>query len=61
MNVWQQYVEHDFVRQLGKGTLSQERFIHFLKCAAVVFPLIRRPSNIKMGDRTHREGRIIST
>jgi thiaminase len=38
MNVWKQYVEHDFVRQLGNGTLSQECFIHFLKCAAVVVP-----------------------
>ncbi|KAI0296853.1 hypothetical protein BC826DRAFT_1003347 [Russula brevipes] len=30
-DVWKQYVQHDFVRELGKGTLSRERFIHFLK------------------------------
>jgi len=29
--VWKQYVRHDFVRQLGEGTLSRERFIHFIK------------------------------
>ncbi|KAI0255236.1 Phosphomethylpyrimidine kinase-domain-containing protein [Lactifluus subvellereus] len=29
--VWKQYVQHDFVRQLGQGTLSRERFIHFIK------------------------------
>ncbi|KAN0107573.1 Ribokinase-like protein [Russula decolorans] len=31
VGVWKQYVQHDFVRQLGQGTLSRERFIHFLK------------------------------
>ena len=35
-DVWKQYVQHDFVKQLGQGTLSRERFIHFLKCAATV-------------------------
>jgi len=30
-DVWKQYVQHDFVKQLGQGTLSRERFIHFLK------------------------------
>jgi hydroxymethylpyrimidine/phosphomethylpyrimidine kinase len=30
-DVWKQYVQHDFVQQLGQGTLSRERFIHFLK------------------------------
>lgn len=30
-DVWKQYVRHDFVRQLGEGTLSRERFLHFLK------------------------------
>ena len=33
VGVWKQYVQHDFVKQLGQGTLSRERFIHFLKCA----------------------------
>ncbi|KAH9972904.1 Ribokinase-like protein [Russula compacta] len=28
---WKQYVQHDFVKQLGQGTLSRERFIHFIK------------------------------
>lgn len=36
MGVWKQYVQHDFVKQLGQGTLSRERFIHFLKCATTV-------------------------
>ncbi|KAH8980791.1 hypothetical protein EDB92DRAFT_260788 [Lactarius akahatsu] len=30
-DVWKQYVRHDFVRQLGEGTLSRERFLHFIK------------------------------
>ncbi|KZV60533.1 hypothetical protein PENSPDRAFT_659506 [Peniophora sp. CONT] len=30
-DIWKQYVEHDFVRQLGQGTLPRESFIHFLK------------------------------
>jgi hydroxymethylpyrimidine/phosphomethylpyrimidine kinase len=34
LDVWKQFVEHDFVKQLGQGTLSRERFVHFLKCAA---------------------------
>ena len=33
LDVWKEYVEHDFVKQLGQGTLSRERFVHFLKCA----------------------------
>ncbi|KAF8872670.1 Phosphomethylpyrimidine kinase-domain-containing protein [Gymnopilus junonius] len=28
---WKEYVEHDFVRQLGQGTLDRARFIHFIK------------------------------
>ncbi|KAF8959768.1 Phosphomethylpyrimidine kinase-domain-containing protein [Flammula alnicola] len=28
---WKEYVEHDFVRQLGKGTLDRECFVHFIK------------------------------
>jgi hydroxymethylpyrimidine/phosphomethylpyrimidine kinase len=28
--VWKQYVEHDFVVQLGKGTLAKESFKHFI-------------------------------
>ncbi|KDR82001.1 hypothetical protein GALMADRAFT_60054 [Galerina marginata CBS 339.88] len=28
---WKEYVEHDFVRQLGKGTLDRSRFVHFIK------------------------------
>jgi hydroxymethylpyrimidine/phosphomethylpyrimidine kinase len=35
-DVWKQYVQHDFVKQLGQGTLSRERFIHFLKCVTVL-------------------------
>ncbi|KAH9056784.1 Ribokinase-like protein [Lactarius vividus] len=30
-DVWKQYVRHDFVRQLGEGTLERERFLHFIK------------------------------
>ncbi|KAN0093330.1 hypothetical protein V8E55_004114, partial [Tylopilus felleus] len=29
--VWKQYVRHDFVVQLGKGTLDRRSFEHFLK------------------------------
>ena len=28
---WRQYIEHDFVRQLGQGTLPKECFQHYLK------------------------------
>lgn len=28
---WQAYIEHDFVRQLGDGTLAPESFRHYLK------------------------------
>ena len=35
---WKQYVQHDFVKQLGQGTLSRERFIHFIKCATIPGP-----------------------
>jgi hydroxymethylpyrimidine/phosphomethylpyrimidine kinase len=34
LDVWKGFVGHDFVKQLGQGTLSRERFVHFLKCAA---------------------------
>ncbi|RDB19193.1 putative hydroxymethylpyrimidine/phosphomethylpyrimidine kinase 2 [Hypsizygus marmoreus] len=27
---WKQYVEHDFVKLLGKGTLPQKAFVHFI-------------------------------
>jgi len=30
-DMWKQYVQHDFVKQLGQGTLSRDRFIHFIK------------------------------
>ncbi|KIY46921.1 hypothetical protein FISHEDRAFT_46347 [Fistulina hepatica ATCC 64428] len=30
-DTWKAYVEHDFVVQLGKGTLAKERFVHFIK------------------------------
>ena len=30
-DIWKQYVRHDFVRQLGEGTLERERFLHFIK------------------------------
>jgi len=29
--VWNEYVEHPFVKQLGEGTLRRESFIHFIK------------------------------
>jgi len=61
MDVWKHYVEHDFVKQLGQGTLPRERFIHFLKCASVAVPSDPMGSLINMGDHTHRAGRIIST
>ena len=38
-DIWKQYVQHDFVKQLGQGILSRERFIHFIKCAIVPGPL----------------------
>ncbi|KAI0738032.1 hypothetical protein C8Q80DRAFT_1222684 [Daedaleopsis nitida] len=28
---WNQYVEHDFVKQLARGTLPKECFLHFIK------------------------------
>src|SRR5690554_2682144 len=28
---WRAYIEHDFVRQLGDGTLEQDAFRHYLK------------------------------
>ncbi|KAK7438443.1 trifunctional hydroxymethylpyrimidine kinase/phosphomethylpyrimidine kinase/thiaminase [Stygiomarasmius scandens] len=30
-DIWKAYVEHDFVKQLGRGTLKEECFVHFLK------------------------------
>jgi hypothetical protein len=27
---WKKYVEHEFVKQLGAGTLSQKAFTHFI-------------------------------
>jgi hydroxymethylpyrimidine/phosphomethylpyrimidine kinase len=29
--LWKEYVQHDFVIQLGKGTLNRTSFIHFIK------------------------------
>ncbi|KAI0792631.1 Phosphomethylpyrimidine kinase-domain-containing protein [Abortiporus biennis] len=29
--IWKEYVEHDFVKQLAKGTLPRECFLHFIK------------------------------
>ncbi|KII89421.1 hypothetical protein PLICRDRAFT_160775 [Plicaturopsis crispa FD-325 SS-3] len=29
--VWKEYVEHDFVKLLGKGTLPRESFLHFIR------------------------------
>lgn len=40
VDVWEEYVRHDFVEQLGRGTLSRESFIHFLKCATTVLTLL---------------------
>lgn len=28
---WRNYIEHDFVRQLGAGTLDPDAFKHYLK------------------------------
>ncbi|OCH86195.1 hypothetical protein OBBRIDRAFT_821168 [Obba rivulosa] len=30
-DLWKAYVEHDFVKQLGSGTLARESFLHFIK------------------------------
>ncbi|TFK25995.1 thiamine biosynthesis protein [Coprinopsis marcescibilis] len=27
---WKEYVQHDFVKQLGQGTLAKEKFVHFI-------------------------------
>jgi hydroxymethylpyrimidine/phosphomethylpyrimidine kinase len=32
-DVWKAYVTHEFVQQLGRGTLRRECFVHFLKFA----------------------------
>ncbi|KAF5333616.1 hypothetical protein D9611_002764 [Ephemerocybe angulata] len=29
--IWKSYVQHDFVKQLGKGVLSRESFVYFIK------------------------------
>ncbi|KAJ6567153.1 Phosphomethylpyrimidine kinase-domain-containing protein [Mycena capillaripes] len=29
--IWKEFVEHDFVQRVGKGTLSKTSFIHFIK------------------------------
>ena len=33
---WKAYVEHDFVKQLAKGTLPRECFLHFVKYVCFV-------------------------
>jgi hypothetical protein len=55
-DVWKQYVQHDFVKQLGQGTLSQKRFIHFLKCATCSLPFSLDGPFTPI----HRTGRTIS-
>ncbi|KLO19638.1 hypothetical protein SCHPADRAFT_843111 [Schizopora paradoxa] len=30
-DLWKEYVEHSFVRQVGEGTLREECFVHFIK------------------------------
>ena len=58
--VWEQYIQHDFVKQLGQGTLSRERFIHFLKCATTVLlslPLLTKHPSLRPPFST---GKIIS-
>ncbi|KAM6500971.1 Ribokinase-like protein [Amanita muscaria] len=30
-SLWEAYVKHDFVRQLGTGTLDRKSFVHFIK------------------------------
>ncbi|KAJ3768585.1 Ribokinase-like protein [Lentinula raphanica] len=30
-DAWKAYVEHEFVRMLGKGTLPRENFVHFIR------------------------------
>lgn len=42
---WQQYIEHEFVQQLAKGTLPKACFQHYLKqdysiCSTIVEPLL---------------------
>lgn len=32
---WKEYVEHDFVKLLGQGTLPQGAFVHFIKSVCV--------------------------
>jgi hydroxymethylpyrimidine/phosphomethylpyrimidine kinase / thiaminase len=34
---WKAYVEHDFVKQLGKGVLPKEKFVHFIKYVDALF------------------------
>ena len=31
--LWKEYVEHDFVKRLGRGVLEIEAFSHFIRCA----------------------------
>lgn len=31
--IWKEYVEHEFVKQLARGTLPRECFLHFVKYA----------------------------
>jgi TENA/THI-4/PQQC family len=36
---WKAYVEHEFVKQLGMGTLSQKSFTHFITFVIIPFSL----------------------
>ncbi|KAF8823697.1 hypothetical protein HHX47_DHR9000159 [Lentinula edodes] len=47
--VWKAYVEHEFVKLLGKGTLPQKNFIHFINLLAAKsnsFPAIDSATQI---------------
>jgi thiaminase len=33
--LWRQYVEHKFVKDLGRGILDKSHFVHFIKCVSM--------------------------
>lgn len=39
--IWKNYIEHNFVRQLGEGILDRACFVHFVK--SVITMLILKP------------------
>lgn len=36
--VWKEFVEHAFVKELGKGSLDKKRFAHFMKYVEYINP-----------------------